>query len=41
MAGDSETAAYYYEQLVEVASKADTERPRLAHAKEFLAETQG
>jgi len=41
MMGDSETAAYYYEQLVEVAAKADTERPRLAHAKEFLAEAQG
>jgi tetratricopeptide (TPR) repeat protein len=40
MAGDNDTAAYYYDQLVEVAAKADTERPRLVHAKQFLAEAQ-
>ncbi|MEE9561734.1 MAG: hypothetical protein V3W50_01555, partial [Thermoanaerobaculia bacterium] len=37
LAGDAETAATYYTRLVEVAAKADTERPRLTHAKEFLA----
>ncbi len=41
MAGDNDTAVYYYEQLVEVAAKADTERPRLVHATEFLAAAQG
>jgi hypothetical protein len=30
-------AADYYQQLVEVAAKADTERPQLTHAKQFLA----
>jgi hypothetical protein len=37
LAGDDETAASYYTQLVEVAALADTERPPLTHAREFLA----
>ncbi|MEJ2085072.1 MAG: tetratricopeptide repeat protein, partial [Acidobacteriota bacterium] len=37
LTGDMNLAADYYQQLVEVAAKADTERPQLTHAKQFLA----
>jgi tetratricopeptide (TPR) repeat protein len=41
LAGDEDTAASYYERLLEVASKADGERPALTHAREFVAEAHG
>ena len=41
MAGDIDTATSYYQELLKVAAKADTERPRLSHAKKFLADAAG
>ena len=35
--GDREQAKTYYEKLIALASNADTERPDLARAKQFLA----
>ena len=37
LAGERQKAAAFYQKLVEVCAQADTERPRLRHAKEFLA----
>lgn len=38
LAGEMEKARTYYEQLVELAEQADSERPELATAKAFLAQ---
>ena len=37
LSGDAEGAADYYEDLVKVTGKADTDRERLKHAKAYLA----
>ncbi len=36
LAGDKKKATAYYQKLLEVAAQADTERPRLQHARRFL-----
>lgn len=38
LAGDVDTARNHYAELVEVTSRADTDRPRLLHARAYLSE---
>ncbi len=38
LAGDKDKAKHYYQKLVDVAGAGDADRPRLQHAKDFLAD---
>lgn len=37
LAGDREKAVKYYTQLVELSSQADTDRPEVTHANEYMS----